>query len=57
MKFRDRLNPHNRSGEVMKQLRGKLLTVVWAAAVLVATAGWMYFIVRGAWIVVSWFSK
>jgi hypothetical protein len=57
MKLRDRLNPDSRSDAVMKQVRGKLLTVVWAAAVLVATAGWMYFIVRGAWIVVSWFLK
>jgi hypothetical protein len=46
-----------RSDGVMKQLRGRFLTVLWAGAVLVATAGWMYFIGRGAWIAVTWFLR
>jgi hypothetical protein len=40
---------------VLKELRGKSFTIGWAAAVLVATAYWLYFIMKTAWFVVSWF--
>ena len=49
--------PHRRSDAMMKQLRGRLLTMVWAAAVIVATAGWFYFILRGALLIVNWFFR
>jgi hypothetical protein len=54
-------DPHvgiDKSAHTMRTLlsewRGKSFTVVWAAAVLVATAGWLYFVARGAWSVVNW---
>jgi cell division protein FtsN len=33
----------------------RLFTVGWAAAVFVATAGWLYFITQAAWFIVSVF--
>jgi hypothetical protein len=54
-------DPHvgiDKSAHTMRALlsewRGKSFTVVWAAAVLVATAGWLYFMARGAWSIVNW---
>jgi hypothetical protein len=44
----------NKSPARRRELRGKLITVAWAAAVLIATAGWLYFIVRTAWSMVRW---
>jgi hypothetical protein len=41
---------------ILVELRAKALTVVWALAVLVATAGWLYFIARIAWLIVNWLS-
>jgi hypothetical protein len=38
----------------VKELRGRPLTVGWAAAVLFATAVWLYFIAREAWLIVNW---
>jgi hypothetical protein len=29
----------------------------WGAAVVVATAGWVYFIARLGWIIVNWFFR
>jgi hypothetical protein len=39
----------------LKELRGRSFTIGWAATVLVATAGWLYFIARAAWFIVNWF--
>jgi hypothetical protein len=44
----------NNPPALRRELRGKLITVAWAAAVLIATAGWLYFIVRAAWSMVTW---
>ena len=38
------------------ELRAKALMAVWIVAVLVATAGWLYFIARLAWLIVNWLS-
>jgi hypothetical protein len=46
--------PASRSRAVLKELRGRSFTVGWAAAVLVATAGWLYLIMKAAWLMVSW---
>jgi hypothetical protein len=45
----------SRSEAVLKELRERSFTVGWAVAVLVATAGWLYFLARAAWFLVSWF--
>jgi hypothetical protein len=45
----------SRSHTVLKELRGRSFTIGWALAALVATAGWLYFIARGAWFLVGWF--
>ncbi len=37
-----------------RQWRGKLITVAWVAAVVIATAGWLYFIARAVWAMVTW---
>jgi hypothetical protein len=34
--------------------RGTTLTIIWALAVLTATIGWLYAIMRLAWLGVSW---
>jgi hypothetical protein len=44
----------SRSRTALKELRGRPLTVGWAAAVLFATAVWLYFIAREAWLIVNW---
>jgi hypothetical protein len=44
----------SRSRAVLKELSGRPLTVLWAAAALFATAGWLYFIAREASLIVSW---
>lgn len=46
--------PGNAWQAIPKGLRAKILTVAWALAVLVATAGWLYLIVRGALLVLNW---
>jgi hypothetical protein len=46
--------PRNSSQSIPSEFRGKSFTVVWAAAVLIATAGWLYFMARGAWSIVNW---
>jgi hypothetical protein len=45
----------SQSRPALRELRGTTLTIIWAAAVLIATAGWLYFIVQMAWVGVSWF--
>jgi hypothetical protein len=47
--------PSNNPHAIPSEFRGKSFTVVWAAAVLIATAGWLYFMARGAWSMVNWF--
>jgi hypothetical protein len=44
-----------RSHAVLKELRGRSFTIGWAAAVLVTTAGWLYFIIKTGWFIVSSF--
>ena len=44
----------SRSHAVLKGLRGRSLTIGWAAAVLVATASWLYFVARASWFFVDW---
>jgi hypothetical protein len=43
------------SQAVLKEWRGRSFTIGWATAVLVATAGWLYYIARAGWFVVNWF--
>jgi hypothetical protein len=38
----------------MKELRARLFAMGWGAVVLVATAGWIYFIVQVGRLIVSW---
>ena len=40
---------------MLKKLRGGLLTVGWAGAGFVATAGWLYMITVAGWSIVKWF--
>jgi hypothetical protein len=42
---------------MMKELPARLFTIGWAAAAMVATAGWVYFIGRVAWSTVNWFFR
>jgi hypothetical protein len=45
------------SGKLPRTLRitrGTTLTIIWALAVLTATIGWLYAIMRLAWLGVSW---
>jgi hypothetical protein len=44
-----------RSHATLNELRVKFFTIGWAAAVLVATAGWLYFIARMGGFIVDWF--
>jgi hypothetical protein len=44
--------PH--SPVLRRPWRGQLITVAWSAAVVIATAGWLYFIVRAGWALVGW---
>jgi hypothetical protein len=44
----------SRSHPVLKDLRGRSLTIGWAATVLVAMAGWLYFVARASWFFVDW---
>jgi hypothetical protein len=46
--------PASRSHAVLKELRGRSITVGWTVAVLVATAGWLYLIMKAALLIVSW---
>jgi hypothetical protein len=39
---------------VLKELRGKSFTIGWAVAALMATAGWLYLIVRTAYYLFNW---
>ena len=41
----------------MKKLRAKLFAIGWGLAVVVATAGWIYLIVRVGRLVVNWLFK
>jgi hypothetical protein len=41
------------SRAVWTKLRGRSFTVAWAAAVLVATAAWLYFVARVAWLLLG----
>jgi hypothetical protein len=38
----------------LRELRGNSYTIGWAIAVLVATAGWLYFIARTAYFLINW---
>jgi hypothetical protein len=40
---------------MLKELRVRFFTIGWAAAVLVATVGWLYFIARMAGFIVDRF--
>jgi hypothetical protein len=42
------------SRAILKQLRETSFTFSWAAAVLIATAAWLYFVARTAWLIVNW---
>jgi hypothetical protein len=42
------------SNAVLAELRERSFTIGWAAAVLVATAGGLYFVARMAWFLISW---
>jgi hypothetical protein len=44
-----------RSHAMLNELRVRLFTIGWAAAVLVTTAGWLYFMARMAGFIVDWF--
>ena len=44
----------SRSPAILKGLRGRSLTIGWAAAALVTTAGWLYFVGRASWLFVDW---
>ena len=44
----------SRSHAVLKGLRGRSLTIGWAAAALVATAGWLYCVGRASSLFVDW---
>jgi hypothetical protein len=46
--------PGSGSHAILKE-GGRLFTIGWAVAGLVATAGWLYFIARAAWFLVDWF--
>jgi hypothetical protein len=41
------------SRAVWTELRGRSFAVGWAAAVLVATAAWLYFVARVAWLLLG----
>jgi hypothetical protein len=43
-----------RSHAILNELRVRFFTIGWAAAVLVATTVWLYFIARTAWFLVNW---
>jgi hypothetical protein len=45
----------SRSHGALKELRGRSFTIGWAVTVLLATAGWLYFIARAAWFLGDWF--
>jgi hypothetical protein len=45
----------SRSRAMLKELREKSLTFGWAAAVLITTAGWLYFVARAISFIVNWF--
>jgi hypothetical protein len=47
----------SRSYAMMKEWRARLFTMGWGAAVVVATAGWVYFIARLGWSIVNWFFR
>jgi hypothetical protein len=47
-------HPEGRSHATMKELRARLFALGWGLAVLVATCGWIYFIVRVGRLFVSW---
>jgi hypothetical protein len=42
-----------RSHAALKDLRARSLTVGWAAAVLIATVAWLYFVARVVWFFVD----
>jgi hypothetical protein len=42
------------SSTMLKDLRRISFIGGWAAAVLLATTGWLYFIARGAWFLFDW---
>lgn len=44
----------SKSPRVLGITRGTRMTIMWALASLMATAGWLYFIMRLAWFGVSW---
>ena len=44
----------NTSQAIPNKLRAKAFTIAWALAVLVATAGWLYFVARVAAIILNW---
>jgi hypothetical protein len=48
-------NLASRLPAVLRELRGSSFTVGWAAAALVATAGWLFFITRTAYFLFNWF--
>jgi hypothetical protein len=45
----------SRSHAALKDWRGRSFMIGWAIAVLLATAGWLYFISRAAWLFLDWF--
>jgi hypothetical protein len=44
----------SRPSTVLKGFRARSLTIGWVAAVLVTTAGWLYFVARMTWFFVDW---
>jgi Flp pilus assembly protein TadB len=48
----DRSDNQPRAG--LKELHGRLFIISWAAAVFVATAGWLYFVGRLAFFLIRW---
>jgi hypothetical protein len=44
----------SRSYAVLRELRGRSVTIGWALAALVATGGWLYFIARAGWSLTTW---